>query len=237
MQKTTFALAAALLTFGTAAPLSVSYAEEEQVERVEHYHFEQPKDKDAAFTMLSTTMDDITKTMTSEGDLGEAKLEEIHKDSYALEAATDFLRSEGSTDAALVDSLDEAVQALHYASENVEAEQTKEWFGKLGPILEQVYASKQASAPLEKKDFYEIAIKDHAFSPAEIRVPAGEKVKLKVHNQDATPEEFESHDLNREKVIAGGQIATIFVGPLEPGKYHYFGEFNMDSAQGYIIAE
>ncbi|MCB1782546.1 MAG: cupredoxin domain-containing protein [Alphaproteobacteria bacterium] len=175
--------------------------------------------------------------MTSEGDLGEAKLEEIHKDSYALEAATDFLRSEGSTDAALVDSLDEAVQALHYASENVEAEQTKEWFGKLGPILEQVYASKQASAPLEKKDFYEIAIKDHAFSPAEIRVPAGEKVKLKVHNQDATPEEFESHDLNREKVIAGGQIATIFVGPLEPGKYHYFGEFNMDSAQGYIIAE
>ena len=35
----------------------------------------------------------------------------------------------------------------------------------------------------------------------------------------------------------GNSKATIFVGPLEPGKYHYFGEFNMDSANGYIVAE
>lgn len=84
---------------------------------------------------------------------------------------------------------------------------------------------------------YEIIIKDHKFEPAELTVPAGQKIKLRVHNQDPTPEEFESHDFSREKIINGNSKATIFVGPLEPGKYHYFGEFNMDTANGYIIAE
>ncbi|MDH5721718.1 MAG: cupredoxin domain-containing protein [Alphaproteobacteria bacterium] len=91
--------------------------------------------------------------------------------------------------------------------------------------------------PAEEKGVYEIVIKDHKFSPEEIKVPAGKKIKLIVDNQDATPEEFESHDFNREKIIAGNTKATIFIGPLKPGKYHYFGEFNMDSANGYIIAE
>ena len=43
-----------------------------------------------------------------------------------------------------------------------------------------------------------LVIKDHRFIPSEIKVPAGQKVKLLVHNQDGTPEEFESHELNRE---------------------------------------
>ncbi len=97
--------------------------------------------------------------------------------------------------------------------------------------------SATAETGTEKKDSYNIIIKDHKFSPEEITVPAGQKIKLIVDNQDPTPEEFESHDLNREKIIAGNKKATIFVGPLKPGKYHYFGEFNMDSANGYIIAE
>ena len=68
-------------------------------------------------------------------------------------------------------------------------------------------------------------------------MPAGVKVRLKVINSDATPEEFESHELNREKVIAGGATATIFVGPLEPGRYPFFGEFNEATAQGVLIVE
>ncbi len=90
---------------------------------------------------------------------------------------------------------------------------------------------------VEKKEFYEIFIKDHKFTPETFTVPAGEKIKLVIHNQDPTPEEFESHDMNREKIIGGNKKATIFVGPLKAGKYHYFGEFNMDTANGYIIAE
>lgn len=90
-----------------------------------------------------------------------------------------------------------------------------------------------AADPAEVK----LAIKDHKFEPAELRIPAAAKVMLVVENQDSTPEEFESHDLHREKVIAGGRTAKIPVGPLKPGTYKFFGEFNQDTAQGVLIAE
>ncbi|MBS0543314.1 MAG: cupredoxin domain-containing protein [Proteobacteria bacterium] len=82
-----------------------------------------------------------------------------------------------------------------------------------------------------------LTIKDHRFLPEEVRVPAGQKVKLVIQNQDATPEEFESHELNREKVIPGGATANVFIGPLQPGKYPFFGEFNEKTARGVVIAE
>jgi hypothetical protein len=84
---------------------------------------------------------------------------------------------------------------------------------------------------------FALVIREHRFEPAEVRVPANQKVKLIVHNQDATPEEFESHELNREKVIAPGAKATIFIGPLKPGRYPFVGEFNEKTARGVIIAE
>ncbi|MBS0512453.1 MAG: cupredoxin domain-containing protein [Proteobacteria bacterium] len=82
-----------------------------------------------------------------------------------------------------------------------------------------------------------LTIKDHRFQPEEVRVPAGQKVKLVIQNQDGTPEEFESHELNREKVIPGGATANVFIGPLQPGKYPFFGEFNEKTARGVVIAE
>jgi plastocyanin len=82
-----------------------------------------------------------------------------------------------------------------------------------------------------------IIIKDHKFFPAELKVPAGQKVKLIIENQDATAEEFESHELNREKVIPPKAKLPVFIGPLTPGKYPFFGEFNQATARGVIIAE
>ena len=84
---------------------------------------------------------------------------------------------------------------------------------------------------------FTLTIKDHRFQPSELEVPAGKKVKILVVNQDATPEEFESHSLNREKVIAGNGSATIYVGPLAAGNYKFFGEFNEATAQGVIIVK
>lgn len=84
---------------------------------------------------------------------------------------------------------------------------------------------------------YSLIIKDHRFEPAEITIPAGKKIKLQIDNQDATPEEFESHSLNREKVIKGKSKATINIGPLKPGSYKFEGEFNPKTAQGVIIAQ
>jgi plastocyanin len=82
-----------------------------------------------------------------------------------------------------------------------------------------------------------LVIKGNRFEPAELRVPAGQRVKLVVHNQDSTPEEFESHDLNREKVVPPGAKVTIFIGPLKPGRYKYYGEYHEATAKGVIVAE
>jgi plastocyanin len=84
---------------------------------------------------------------------------------------------------------------------------------------------------------YKLVINDHRFQPAEITIPSGTKIKLTVENQDATPEEFDSHELNREKVISGHSTATIFIGPLAPGRYPFTGEFHSATAQGVIIAQ
>jgi hypothetical protein len=81
-----------------------------------------------------------------------------------------------------------------------------------------------------------LVIQDHRFQPAEVIVPAGQKIKLVVRNQDATPEEFESNELNREKVVPGNGTATVYIGPLEPGRYPFVGEFNEKTAQGVVIA-
>ena len=80
-----------------------------------------------------------------------------------------------------------------------------------------------------------LVIRDHRFVPTELVLPANTKVRLMVVNEDATPEEFESHELNREKVVTGKATITVYVGPLKPGRYPFFGDFHQDSAQGVLI--
>ncbi|MHA1539044.1 MAG: cupredoxin domain-containing protein [Alphaproteobacteria bacterium] len=88
-----------------------------------------------------------------------------------------------------------------------------------------------------EKPVFQIDIQNHKFHPAQVTIPAGQKVKLIVSNKDVTAEEFESYDFNREKIISGNSKATIFVGPLEPGTYKFFGEFNPKTAQGLLIVK
>ena len=64
-----------------------------------------------------------------------------------------------------------------------------------------------------------LVIRGHRFEPTELIVPAGKKVKLVIENQDDTAEEFESYELNREKVVAAKGTITVYVGPLQPGRY------------------
>lgn len=90
-----------------------------------------------------------------------------------------------------------------------------------------------AAEPPEVK----LVIRNHRFVPAELVVPANTKIKLLVVNEDPTPEEFESHQLNREKVVTGRATIPVYVGPLKPGRYPFFGDFHSDTAQGALIAK
>lgn len=101
------------------------------------------------------------------------------------------------------------------------------------PLIAMLFVSSIAAAAGGE---FVLVIQDHRFQPEEIVVPAGKKVKLLVENRDASSEEFESHALNREKVIAGKSKAAIFIGPLAPGRYPFVGEFHEDTAHGVVIA-
>ena len=59
-----------------------------------------------------------------------------------------------------------------------------------------------------------------------------EHTELRVIKRDGTREA-----LNREKLVPPGQTVTVFLGPLEPGEYKFFGDFHQDTAQGVLIAK
>ncbi|ADE29920.1 cupredoxin domain-containing protein [Rickettsia prowazekii] len=80
-----------------------------------------------------------------------------------------------------------------------------------------------------------ITIKDHKFVPNIVEVPKSTKIRLIIHNADDTIEEFESHDLHREKIVMPHESINIILAPLKPGKYEIFGDFHQDTAQGFII--
>uniref|UniRef100_A0A486XJY0 Heme/copper-type cytochrome/quinol oxidases, subunit 2 n=1 Tax=Rheinheimera sp. BAL341 TaxID=1708203 RepID=A0A486XJY0_9GAMM len=88
---------------------------------------------------------------------------------------------------------------------------------------------------LARQEFV-LTLKDHLFSPSKLQVPAGEKIKVRLINQDATPEEFESFALNREKVVLGNAEAVLYLGPLKAGEYAFFGSFHPDTAKGILVA-
>jgi len=71
-----------------------------------------------------------------------------------------------------------------------------------------------------------ITIKDHAFVPAEVKIPAGAKVELTIRNEQAVPAEFESASLHREKVVSPGSAISVYVGPLQRGRYEFFDDFH-----------
>ncbi len=84
---------------------------------------------------------------------------------------------------------------------------------------------------------FKLKLKNHLFSPMQLIVPAHTKIKLKISNQDKQAEEFDSFDLNREKLLYPGRTSILFIGPLKPGRYEYFGEYNPNIALGSIIAK
>jgi hypothetical protein len=82
-----------------------------------------------------------------------------------------------------------------------------------------------------------ITIKDHKFTPAEVRIPANKRMSIVVVNNDPTPEEFESLPMKIEKIIPGNSKALVRFGPIAPGRYEFIGEFNQATAKGVMIAE
>jgi heme/copper-type cytochrome/quinol oxidase subunit 2 len=81
-----------------------------------------------------------------------------------------------------------------------------------------------------------LTLKDHRFTPSQVTVPAGERFRIEVVNQDTTPAEFESSDLRVEKIVVPGGKITVNAGPLKPGTYKFFDDYHPDQATGTITS-
>jgi len=93
-----------------------------------------------------------------------------------------------------------------------------------------------ATPALAQAPSFSTTVRNQAFDPAEITVPAGKKFELHITNADAAPIEFESHSLRREKIIPPGKTAIISIGPLKAGNYEFEDEFH-PKARGQLIAK
>ena len=93
------------------------------------------------------------------------------------------------------------------------------------------------ATPTFAAETLELRIKDHRYYPDRLEVKAGERFKIKVTNEDATSEEFESKSMIIEKFIGPGRTITVTLGPLKPGTYDFFGCFHPTTAKGQLIAK
>ena len=82
-----------------------------------------------------------------------------------------------------------------------------------------------------------LVARDGHFEPETIEVPAGMRFKLIISNAGRGPEEFESVELRKEKVLAPGATSFLVFAPLKPGVYTFFGEFHPETAKGRIVAK
>lgn len=98
-------------------------------------------------------------------------------------------------------------------------------------------AAENSSGGADEIKVYGLTLKDHTFSPSQLKVKAGEKFIIHLVNQDNAAEEFESHDLRREKIVPANGEIKLPMGPLKAGTYAFVGEFHEDTAKGTIVVE
>lgn len=84
---------------------------------------------------------------------------------------------------------------------------------------------------------FTLLVRDGRFEPATLQVPANTKFRLLIRNEGSGPEEFESVELRKEKVLAPGASSFLIFQPLKAGTYKFFGEFHPDTAQGQLVAK
>jgi iron uptake system EfeUOB component EfeO/EfeM len=81
----------------------------------------------------------------------------------------------------------------------------------------------------------ELAVKDKTFDPVELKAPANTRVVIHITNHDAKAMEFESKELKAEKVVAANGEGIVRVGPLKPGRYEFFDDFNQANRGTLVV--
>jgi len=84
---------------------------------------------------------------------------------------------------------------------------------------------------------FAIEFKDGVITPSTLEVPANTRFKIEIRNTGTTPAEFESAELQREKVVGPGANSFVVIRSLDPGEYSFFDDFHPDTPPGKLIAK
>jgi len=87
----------------------------------------------------------------------------------------------------------------------------------------------------EELPTFRLTAKNGHFHPETIEVPAGARFKIVIINEGPGPEEFETENPRREKVLGAGATSFLVFPALKPGVYPFFGEFHPETAKGRIV--
>lgn len=106
----------------------------------------------------------------------------------------------------------------------------------LVPLVVSAMLAASAAAAADAQSTVRLMLRAHHFSPEKITVPAGQKVRIELINEDAALEEFDSVDLHVERDVTPHAKVVFEIGPLDPGAYSFMGELHADTATGQIVA-
>jgi hypothetical protein len=84
---------------------------------------------------------------------------------------------------------------------------------------------------------FTIEFHDGKVAPVRIEVPANRRFKIELRNSGATPAEFESNELHKEKVLAPGTTSVLVFRTLDPGEYPFFDDFHPDAPKAVLVAK
>jgi len=90
--------------------------------------------------------------------------------------------------------------------------------------------------PAQALPTWTVTMRDGAFTPARLDVPAGQRIKLILRNEGTRPLEFENIDLRIEKVRAP-KAESFVVFKLPPGEHVFIDEFNPTAGKLLVVAK
>jgi hypothetical protein len=111
------------------------------------------------------------------------------------------------------------------------------------PIAASIFAAGlltlSIAAPARADDLatYTLTLENDAFTPTDLKIPAGKPFVLHVVNKEKGGVEIESKELKIEKVVAAGGEVIARVKAQKPGSYLLVNEYKEDTVNTHIVVE
>lgn len=110
-------------------------------------------------------------------------------------------------------------------------------FVLIGSLIVAALFAAVAPAMAQEMPTFRIEMNDGTISPLRVEVPANKPFKLELHNTGKTPSEFESVEINREKVLAPQSESFLVIRRLAPGEYTFFDDFHPEAPKATLVAK